>query len=401
MNKAFEGLRVADFSWQVVGPMVGSCMAAFGAEVIKIESRTRYCTGRTMGPFVDGIPTPDRSVKYVIHNTGRLGVTLNLNQVRGIEIAKKIVQSADIVIESFAGGRMAKWGLGYEDLKKIKPDIIMMSMAGYGQTGPFAQRPGFGGTFTAASGAMHLTGLRDEPPRQPCFVFTDYVVYRIAILALVAAIDYRRRTGKGQYIDLSQLEAVEHFFAPLFLDYEVNGRDSIRNANKCNYAAPHGVYRCKGAHRYCCITVFTEQEWDSFCQVIGEPAWVNSPDFDTFLGRLKNADELDRLVEEWTIEHGAEEIMDLLQSAGVPSGVVQNAEDLDKDPQLASDNFYFDLDHPEQRTVFLKGWPVKLSKTPYEVKRPHGWGENNFDVYTGLGLSDQDFLNLLDEGVFE
>lgn len=402
-KKIFEGVKVADFAWQVEGPQISSALAGFGAEVVKVEGSmlTSIDIGRVMPPFKDGISRPDNSFEFSAFNPGKMSLVLDLNHPRGQEVAKRLVAWADIVNENFAGGKMAKWGLDYQDLVKIKPDIIMISSPVFGQTGPYAKHPGYGTTLTAMSCLRYLTGWPDMPAQEPGHVYTDFIGWRIGILLLAAALDYRRRTGKGQYIDMSQFEVTEHFLMPLLLDAAANERDVGRIGNRSTYAAPHGVYRCKGEHRYCSITVFTDEEWKSFCEVIGKPKWTEDTQFAALLDRLKNVDELDRLVEEWTINHSPEEVMALMQGAGVPAAVVQNAEDLDKDPQLRSRHFYCEVEHPVLGNITYLGYP-KLSKTPYEIRRSPCLGEHNFYVCTELlGMPDEEFIELDNAGVFK
>jgi benzylsuccinate CoA-transferase BbsF subunit len=243
------------------------------------------------------------------------------------------VSWADIVVESYTPGTMAQWGMGYEDLKKIKPDIIMLSTCMYGQTGPLAELPGFGLTLTGASGISHLAGWPDRPPL-PSGAYTDFVVPKFNVLAIVSALDYRHRTGKGQYIDASQFEAALHFVSPVLLEYTGNGRELERIGNKSTYTAPHGVYSCKGENRWCAIAVTGDHEWERFCEVIGQKEWREDARFATMLARLENAEILDALIEGWTKDRTAEEVMDLMQDAGISAGVVQNGEQLDRDPQL-------------------------------------------------------------------
>lgn len=402
IDKVLEGVKVADFSWQVESPQISAALASYGAEVVKVESMTALDRSRTIPPFKDSISKPDNAFSFSTLNPGKMSITLNLNHPRGIELAKRLVVWADILVENFTGGRMAKWGLGYQDLVKVNPDIIMISSPVFGQTGPYSKHPGYAATLTAMSGIRHLTGWPDTPPQEPGYIYSDWLAYRTGILLVVSALDYRRRTGKGQYIDAAQFEATEHFLAPVFLDYVVNGREAVRIGNQSTHAAPHGVYRCKGEHRYCSITVFSDKEWNNFCEVIGRPKWTEDGRFSTLLGRLEYVDELDRLVEEWTLNHSSEEVMELMQKSGVPAAVVQNAIDLDNDPQLRSRCFYWEVEHPVLISDTYLGWPVKLSKTPYEMKRSPCLGEHNYYVYTELlGMSNEEFVKALAEGVFE
>jgi benzylsuccinate CoA-transferase BbsF subunit len=400
MNRPLEGLKILDFSWAAAGPVVTSVMACYGAEVIKVETHKNIDNTRTLMPFVGGIQTPDRASGFLSVNAGKYSITLNLKTPKGKEIAGRLIKRSDILVENFTSGTMPELGLGYEDCKKIKPDIIYLSSNMYGHTGPYANRGGFGGTLLSASGLMHLTGWPDGLPKEPGYVYTDFVAPKFALLGLLAALDFRRKTSKGQYIDLSQMETIPFFQSPINLDYQANGRDSMRIGNRSTYAAPHGVYRCQGRHRYCVITVFSDDKWRKFCQVIGQPSLAEDPEFRTVLNRLKNVDKVDKLVEDWTMLHSTEEVMNLMQAAGIAAGVVQNGQDLDNDPQLK--DYYWNLDYPELGILPYRGMPVKASGFDYEVKRCPRLGEHNDYVYTELlGISDTEFAQLLEEGIFE
>ena len=244
----------------------------------------------------------------------------------------------------------------------------MLSTCMYGQSGPLAQLPGFGLTLTAASGISNLTGWPDRTP-QPSGEYTDFVVPRFNVLALMGALDYRCRTGKGQYLDISQMEAALHFMAPVLMDYSVNGREPGRMGNRSNYAAPHGVYRCLGEDSWCAIAITNEEEWKALCNVIGRPDCLEDIKFTTLSGRKKNEDEIDCLIEEWSATRKAEDVMLLLQQAGVPAGVAENGEQLDMDPQLKHRHYYWELDHPEMGKMSYSGMPIKLSETPYTITR--------------------------------
>jgi len=401
-NKALEGIKVAALIQGITGPFTAATLASYGAQVLRIESRTRIEWHRQAGPFIGDVSLPDRSVLYHFINPGTYGITINLKHPRAMEVMTRIIKWADVVIENFAGGVMARMGLGYEDLKKVKPDIIMLSAGIYGQTGPYAEVPGYGGTLTALTGLPYITGFPDQMPQFPAQAVTDFIAPRANVLAIVAALDYRRKTGKGQYIDAAQMESAIPLLTPLLLQYEADGKEAERMGNRSTYAAPHGVYRCKGDNRWCAITVFNDEEWGKFCQAIGKPAWTESTEFTTLMGRLKNVDKLDRLVEEWTMNHSPEDVASLMQSVGVAAGVVQGGQDLDSDPQLKHRHFYWKLEHPEVGNFTYSGMPSRLSKTPYETKRAPMLGEHNEYVYTQLlGMSDEEFVELMADGVFE
>jgi benzylsuccinate CoA-transferase BbsF subunit len=354
------------------------------------------------GAFKDGIPGLDRAVRFVPYNTGKLSVALNLAHPKGVEVAKRLVAWADVVVETFAGGAMKRMGLSYEELRKVKTDIIMLSSCMQGQTGPHATHPGLGTHLVALSGITHITGWPDREAAN-LEVYTDFLSARFNVLAILAALDYRRRTGKGQYFDLSQYENALQFMAPLILDYSVNERVANRTGNRCPYAVPHGAYRCRGEDRWCTIAVFTDEEWESFGNVVGNPAWVRNPKFTTFLARKKHEEELDRLVEEWTANYSPEEIVSIMQAAGVPAGVVETTEDLlDHDPQLKHRHFHWELDHPEVGKYHSPRTSFILSKSPCELRRAPLLGEHNSYVLKEiLGMSDEEISELVIEGVIE
>jgi len=402
-EKALCGVKVLTFEMGAAGPITTSILAGYGAQVVRVESGTRVEWHRQVGPFVGDIPSPERAMPYLFVNSGKYGITLNLRKPEAIAVVKRIVRWADVVVDNFAGGVMARLGLGYADLRKVKPDIIALGAAIYGQTGPFAEVRGSGNPLAALTGLPHLTGFPDQPPQFPGFTITDFTAPRVSVLAIMAALDYRRRTGKGQYIDAAQLESTVHLLAPVVLDYNVNGREASRLGNRSGYAAPHGVYRCKGEERWCAITVFGDEEWESFCQAIGRPAWAESAEFATLEHRLENEDRLDTVVEEWTINHSPEEVMSLMQGAGVACGVVQNDQDLDKDPHLKERHFYWELEQPDGMGSYTySGMPVRLSETPCEIRRAPMLGEHNEQFFTGiLGMSGEEFTRFAADGVFE
>jgi crotonobetainyl-CoA:carnitine CoA-transferase CaiB-like acyl-CoA transferase len=401
-KKPLDGIRVADFTWFVAGPTATKNLASWGAEVIRIEGRNRADGQRTLPPFKDNIRGENRSAAFALFNSGKLSVALNLANPKGVDIARLIIARSDIVIESFAGGVMEKMGLGYEEIKKVKPDIIMLSSSMMGQTGPHASHPGFGSQLTALAGFSQILGWPDREP--PDFgVHTDFIAPLFTTPIILAALDYRRRTGKGMYLDLSQFENSIHFLSPLILDYIVNRRIAGRIGNSYAYAAPHGAYRCHGEDRWCAISVFTDMEWQSFCMIIGNLGWTRDPRFATIQSRKENEEELNRLIEEWTINHSPEEVMTTMQAAGIAAGVLQNGVDLwEHEPQLKHRHFYRELEHPEIGKYFTVGPAYILSKSSSELRRAPLLGEHNEHILKGLlGMTDEDIAQLLIEGIVE
>jgi benzylsuccinate CoA-transferase BbsF subunit len=401
-KKIFEGLRVVVFAWIGVALQTAEYLSEYGAEVIKIESRLRPDPIRAMPPFKDGVPGLERSLLFSRVVDTVESITLDLKKPEGVDVAKRLVARSDVVVDGWTPGTLAKLGLGYEDLRSVKPDVIMLSTCMQGQTGPASTHPGHGGTLTSLSGFNYITGWPDRAPSGINGPYTDCLAPLFNALSLIAAIDYHRRTGKGQYLDLAQYECSLQLMTPLILDYEVNGRELSRNGNRCSYAAPHGVYRCRGEDRWCAISVFTDEEWESFSEVMGRPEWTGEPKFATMTNRVNNVEELEKRVEEWTLQYSPEEIMVLLQDAGIAAGVVQTGEDLWKDPQIKYRNSISEVEHPEMGTCVCQRVGVTLPEVPYELRRPPLLGEHTGEICQRvLNMSDDEFVRLYAEGVFE
>lgn len=408
MNKLpLEGLKVADFTWVIAGPHTSHYLCDFGATTIHIESTIRPDLARYTGPMKNGIAGLDNAGRPAYHNRGKLSITLNLPKPRGREIALRLIKWADVVVENMAPGAMGRLGLGYEDAIKVNPDIIYLSISNAGQTGPEAHHAGWGTVVVASAGVTHLTGYSDGAPVPVLSSYVDYTVPPLAATAILAALDYRDRTGKGQQIDVSQLETGLFFLQPALLDYTVNGRIQKRDGNRDPMAAPHGCYRCKQEldrkeERWCVIAVFTEEEWQSFCRVIGSPEWTRDSKFSTFLNRKKNEDELDRLVEEWTINRTPAEVMYQMQAAGVAAGMVEDARDNFEDPQLRYRQHWAEVGNPVLGKMYVDGIPAHLSKTPGIVGNPPILGEHNKYVCKNiLGMSDGEISKLEAEEILK
>ena len=399
--KAFEGLKVADFSWYALGPLNAKFLGDHGATVIRIESSTRLDNLRIVGPFKDGVFGVNRSGYFNDFNSSKYGMTLDITKPKGIEVAKKLAAWADIVIENFTPGTFQKWGLGYAELKKINPGVIMLSASTQGQYGPYALIPAYGHVAQAIAGLNHLTGWPDGEPVGPYGPYTDFFSPGVLSTVLVAALDYRRRTGKGQYIDATSVETTIHALETAILDYTANGRIQSRMGNRIPRAAPHGAFPCQGEDRWCAIAVFTDEEWADFCKAVGEP-WTEDVRFSTLVGRKQNEDELEGLIGNWTMNYSAEEVMVTLQHAGVAAGVVQNAKDLHEDAQLKHRRHFWHLDHADCGPVAFSGPPMRFSKTACELRPAPLLGQHNeYVLKEFLGLSDNEIAEVVIAGVLQ
>jgi benzylsuccinate CoA-transferase BbsF subunit len=399
-RKVFSGINILDFGWAIAGPLSLKYLADYGATLVCIESNQRPDLLRTSAPFKDGITDINRAGFFSYFAANKYSVSLDLNKAAAKEIAKRLAAWADIVGDSHRPGVLERWGLGYDELSKIKPDIIMIRSSNQGLTGPAATQPGLGHHINGLGGIVNLVGWPNEEPISPMVAYTDYCVPHFAASALIGALDYRRKTGKGQLIDISQFEAGLQLISPLLLEYSTNGVETKANGNSCEYAAPHGVYRCKGEDRWCAITVFADGEWEGMCKAMGNPEWTKA--FSTLLERKKNEIGLNQLVEQWTSQYEPEHVMKLLQQEGVAAGAVLNARDLCSDEQLKERECFWRADHKELGMFSYLGQPSRLSLTPARLYRdaPSLGEHNEYICLEVLGMSEDEYDRCLIEGVF-
>jgi len=392
-----DGVKVLEWGNVQTAPAGTSCLCDFGAQVIKVESSLSPDMTRIFPPHVEGVPLLDSGAEFSVYNSGKMSITIDLKTPPGVELFKRLVAWADLVVQNYRPGAMNKLGLGYEELRKIKPDIIMINASIAGQEGPGKDIIGFGQNTQALGGMTYLTGYPHGGPQKPTSnVPADIIGSTFVAIAALTALDFKRNTGKGQCIDLTQLEPMVFFFGPGVLDYNINKRIQERIGNSDPYACPHGAFRCKGKDAWCTIAVFTRDEWKAFCRVIGNPDWTNDPIFATLEMRKKNEDELNRLVEEWTIKHTPQDVMTMMQDNGVPAGVVQNIDDLiERDPQVKERRFFRKVKHPLIGEFMLRSWPFILPETPCEIRAAPLIGQDNHRIVTEiLGMSEDEFLEL-------
>ncbi|MEW5914533.1 MAG: CoA transferase [Thermodesulfobacteriota bacterium] len=397
-----NGVRMVEFGWAVVGPLTTSWAGGFGAEVIKVETRSRPDIIRSMTPFKGDKVDLDNSLFFGRENASKKSIALNLKHPRGRELALKLVAQADVVLDSYTAGVMANWGLGYQDLLKVKPDLIMLSSCMYGQTGALRSMPGYGVPLTAISGLTHLCGWPDRPPCGPYGSYTDYLVPRLNLLAIISALDHRRRTGRGVYLDAAQLEAGVQFVAPALVDCALTGRIAQRLGNRGPQAAPQGVYACAGQDRWVAISVLNDDQWQGLVAALGSPAWAQDPELARLEGRLARAEELDRRLAQWAAPRQAPEVMALLQAHQVPAGVANDGRDLEQDPQLVFDRYYTRQEHPVMGQVHYAAHSFEFSASPQQVDRSPCLGEHTQEICLGLlGLDPDEYQRLEQEGVFK
>lgn len=364
------GVRIADFTWVWAGPFATLQLAHLGAEVIRVESQNRVCVTRRLPPFADGQPGPNRSGYYNQFNQGKLSLSLNFKQPEAIAIAKKLVLVSDVVSENFAAGVMDKLGLGYDELKKIKPDIVMISMSGYGAVGPESSYVSYGPAQAPLSGLSSLTGFPDFPPMHVGFSYGDPNGGLHGAFAILAALMHRQRTGQGQYIDMSQMETSIALLGDAVMAQVMNNAQPPRIGNHDPHMAPHGLFHCAGEDRWVSIVVASEEEWQRLCIGMETPELATDARFSSLMERKQHEDALENLIGAWTETLSAEEVTATLQAVGVAAYPALTNKELAEDEHLQQRRFFVELPHPEVGIRRHAGLPWVFSDTPCQVRRP-------------------------------
>jgi benzylsuccinate CoA-transferase BbsF subunit len=391
-------------------------LADMGAEVIKVESRSRIDYARLGGapvpkdlveksPEAIAVAYPDHlELNPLFHllNRGKLGIAVDFTKPRGGELIRELVKRSDVVADNFTPGVLDKYDLGYDALADVKSDIIVVSLCLAGHTGPLKGTRGYAPIITALSGLDSMVGYPDEST--PCgtrFAFGDHVAATHGALAILMALIHRNRTGEGQYIDISEWEAVTSLLGEPLMDYIMNGRIQGPMGNHDVSMSPHGFYPCKGDQGWVSIAVKTDEEWRSFCQAIGEPPWAHDDRFRDGHSRLVNRDALDEYVGRWTADRTPGEAVEVLQKAGVAASPFMTSKDQDTDPHFRAREIFVEVDHPKVGTETLYGIPWKLSETPGVIRRsgPTLGQDNDYVFRELLGVSQADLDQLVQEKV--
>ncbi len=405
-KKALEGVRVIEFGLYIALPLATRMLAALGAEVIKVETLTSLDMSWFGPMYAPGcLQLEYRPLKR--------NVTLDIRQPRGKEIMEELIKKSDIYMTNLGEGFLTKFGLDFKHVQSLKKDLIILWQTGLGSVGPYGGFKAYGRLMQHACAISTLGGTPDNLGVAN-ISFSDYHTSMFNALAVISALERRRRTGKGCFIECPIYESGVVAVGPALLDYQANKVVPERRENRHRFYAPHGAYPCQGADRWCTIAVTNEDEWKAFCKVIGNPAWTKSPKFAIAADRVKNAKELDKLIGKWTSKRNVYEVMRKMQNAGVPAGIVAKGEDLDKSLHLKSHQFYYetefysaDFEKPGMewpvagKTVTWKE-PVYLSETPCMFGPMHKVGQDNDYVYGKLlGMSKAEIKKLTEESVFK
>jgi benzylsuccinate CoA-transferase BbsF subunit len=392
------GLRVTDFTWAWQGPYCTLQLAYLGAEVIRIESTTRPCITRILPPWLENKPGLNRSGYFNQYNQGKKSITLNLKLPEARDVVRRLIGASDVIVNNFAFGVMDKLGFGYEEVRKLKPDVIMATISGYGDTGPYRDYVVYGPAGVPLSGLSSLTGYKGWPPMHTGFSYPDPNAGIHGTFAILAALYHRARTGEGQYLDVSQWESAIALIAEGVLEYTMNGREPERDGNRDRYMAPHGNFKCldlpepiQGVtiDRWVSIVCADDAEWARLAGAIGRPELAGDPRFATLSSRKENEDELEAIVTAWTSTRAVAEVVEHLQKAGVAAGAVADNKYLFEDPNLNARGYFVHKKHPEVGTLPHSGIPWRMSATPCEVgSAAPTLGQHTDEVLTGvLGYS--------------
>ncbi len=392
-----ENIRILDFGWIYAVPHATAWLGALGADVIRVESTlapdlVRFLTG------TDGVPGFNRSGIYHSINFSRRGVALNLTNPKAQEIARRLVARSDVVTENFTVGNLPKYGLGYDDLRKIRPDLIMLSGTPLGQDGPFAKTVGFGPTTQAFAGLCHLTGYPDGFPCGIGGTWPDFAVGTAMVFFLLAALHYRDRTGQGQYIDLSMAEMVTTMIPEAMLDFFMNGRDPGPIGNRDDAMAPHGVYPASGDDKWVAIAIATDAEFGALCDALGAPSMASDRAFARLTDRLRNVAMLDAEVAARTRNFTREDLVARLRARGIAAGPVYNTEDLMHDEAFLNSGMLVKLKHGEVGERDVPTLPVRFSAIEPRFSGAPMIGEHTGEVLSELlGMKSQEIERLKEE----
>jgi len=394
-------VRVVDFTWLWAGAYATGLLSLLGAEVIKIESMSRLDQTRTMtftlGKSFEGV---EQSSVFNGINLNKLSARLNLKRPEAVELAKRIIEASDVVAANMRPGAMDSLGLGYDVLRRIKPDIIMLASSAFGSEGPYRAYSGYAPSFACGSGLANLTGYADGEPN-PMAGETDLMSAITSAFAVVVALNHRQQSGRGQFIDLSSVESQAILAGGSLMEYLLNGSVQHRQGNHDKTMAPHNCYRCKGEDKWVSIAVSTPDEWKALCDVMENPAWTREDRFADAYRRWNNQDELDALLTTWTLDYTHREVMDLLQRAGVAAMPSFSSEEIINDAHFQQRGAVATVDHPVMGPQVVFGLPWRFSKSPPPVKKASPlMGESNGYVFGDLlGLSSDEIQRLVDEGV--
>ena len=393
-----KGIRIIALTWVWAGPWMGAVLADMGAEVIKVETMQKLDTQRFIKVTKDTVEDINIG-QFNFTNRGVKSCTINLKQPEGIEMFKKLVKISDAVITNFAPRVLPGWGLDYDVLKAIKPDIIMVTLPAFGSIGPDRDYVSYASTIEAVGGLNVSFGYPGESPVLSGTYPADPIGSMYGVVGFLAALNYRNQTGKGQHIDIAQSEGVTSLIPEVIMEYVMNERIRPRMGNRDEIMAPHNCYPCKGEDKWVAIAVGTDEEWRAMCKVMGNPEWSNDKKFSDQISRWQNQDELNKLVAGWTKDFTHYEVMRKLQKVGVAAGPSLSIEELIEDPHVRKRGIIFKQNHPAAGKINVYRSPWKAALTAENPPSPLLGEHNDYVFKTLLGMSDGEIAKLTDERV--
>jgi benzylsuccinate CoA-transferase BbsF subunit len=408
-----SGIKVADFTWVWAGPYCTLQLAHLGADVTRIETKTRPCVTRMLPPWPEGkFDGLNKSGYFNQYNQGKKSLSLNFKHPEAKDVAWRLVKEADVVINNFAAGVMEKMGFGYDAIREVKSDIIMISLSGYGDTGPYHEYVAYGPAQVPLSGLSSLTGYKGFPPMHAGFSYADPNAGVHGAFAVLAALFHRKKTSEGQYIDMAQWECAMDLLAEGILEYTMNGREPERNGNRDPFMAPHGIFKCRDLaekvmdmtiDRWVSIVCADDAEWGRLARAMGRPELADEPRFKTLAARKANEDELEALITGWTLPQGFDEVARKLQAAGVASAPCADNKYLcDEDQHVAQRNYWVELNHPEVGVQRHAGIPWRMSGTSTAVRVPAPClGQHTDETLARLGYSKEEVESLRKIGALD
>lgn len=397
-----EGIRVIDLGWVYAGPTLGHMLGDMGAEVIRVESHQRVDSLRMTPENVTRDPEKDPMFHDV--NRNKLGITVNITFPDGVELIKKLVKISDLFVENFGPAVLSKRGIVYEELKKINERLIMVSMPGVASSGPLAHVRSYNPTLMSLCGLDSLIGYPGDRPLRTAGIDLDPNSAMYAFIAVLAALHYRDKTGKGQYIETPQMEmSIATLGSEAILRYTATGEVIEPHGNRESNMAPHNNYPCRGDDKWVSIAIRTEEEWKGLCKAMGEPAWSQERRFADLASRLKNLEELDQLIGKWTCNLGPSEAVDILQKHGVASAPLADIIERLFDPHFEERGLYYQAEHLTTGSDWIVNSPWDLSETPPKFFRPSPMmGQHNEYVFNELlGMDLSEVKRLIDAGVID
>jgi len=390
-----SGIKVCDFTWVWAGPFCTLQLAHLGAEVIRIETKNRPCVTRMLPPWPEGkFDSINKSGYFNQYNQGKKSLSLNFKYREAHEAAWRLIKRADVVINNFAAGVLDRMGFGYEAIKQVNPNVVMASLSGYGDTGPYSHYVAYGPAQVPLSGLSALTGYKDFPPMHAGFSYADPNAGVHGAFAIIAALYHRAKTGEGQYLDMSHWECAMDLLAEGILEYTMNGREPERVGNRDPLMAPHGIFKCLDLpekildvtiDQWVTIVCADDAEWARLANVLGKPELARDVRFKTLAARKSNEDALEAVITEWTSTRKVAQVVETLQAAGVAAGACADNKYIAEDPHLNAREYFVYREHPEVGQQQHCGIPWRMSGTPCEVRSAAPLlGQHTDEVLTGL-----------------